>query len=155
MSWLSSITNSLRLDDDDDEDQEEQQKNHNNKHTPNPETITVDLKSPTKPETNSESEPSTPTARGVKEDLSELKQTISRRLWGVASFLAPPSEPEPEPKSEPQISDPERATDEDLIAGIRSDFAEISGRFRSGISKLSENKAVLDLKRSALSATTI
>ncbi|MED6226154.1 hypothetical protein PIB30_100679 [Stylosanthes scabra] len=150
MSWLSSITNSLRHDsDDDDDDQQQQQKNHNNKHSPNPETTTVDLKSPTKPETNSESEPSTPTARGVKEDLSELKQTISRRLWGVASFLAPPPEPEPEPKSEPQISDPERATDEDLIAGIRSDFAEISGRFRSGISKLSENKAVFEITKIA------
>ncbi|XP_015957953.1 uncharacterized protein LOC107482073 [Arachis duranensis] len=148
MSWLSSITNSLRLDDDDDDvdDQQPQQQNHN-KHTPNPETATVDPKSPTKPEPDSQSEPSTPTARGVKEDLSELKQTISRRLWGVASFLAPPSDPEP--KSEPQISDPERATDEDLIAGIRSDFAEISGRFRSGISKLSENKAVSEITKIA------
>ncbi|MBA0722322.1 hypothetical protein Golax_003007, partial [Gossypium laxum] len=30
-------------------------------------------------------------SRGVKEDLTELKQTLTRQLWGVASFLAPPS----------------------------------------------------------------
>lgn len=28
--------------------------------------------------------------RGVKEDLSELGEALSRQLWGVASFLAPP-----------------------------------------------------------------
>lgn len=29
-------------------------------------------------------------AKGVKEDLSELTSTFTRQLWGVASFLAPP-----------------------------------------------------------------
>ncbi|KAL3505103.1 hypothetical protein ACH5RR_034944 [Cinchona calisaya] len=28
--------------------------------------------------------------RGVKEDLSEFTETLTRQLWGVASFLAPP-----------------------------------------------------------------
>lgn len=33
-------------------------------------------------------------AHGVREDLSEIKQTLTRQLWGVASFLAPsPSQP--------------------------------------------------------------
>ncbi|KAL6992598.1 hypothetical protein U1Q18_010709 [Sarracenia purpurea var. burkii] len=40
-----------------------------------------------------------PLDRSVKEDLSELTQTLIRQFWGVASFLAPP----PYPRS--QISD--------------------------------------------------
>lgn len=28
--------------------------------------------------------------RGVKEDLDEIKQTLTRQFWGMASFLAPP-----------------------------------------------------------------
>ncbi|CAA0824639.1 BSD domain-containing protein [Striga hermonthica] len=35
--------------------------------------------------------------RGVKEDLSELKDSLARQLWGVASFLAPPPPPPPPP----------------------------------------------------------
>ncbi|CAI9115885.1 OLC1v1016898C1 [Oldenlandia corymbosa var. corymbosa] len=33
--------------------------------------------------------------RGVKEDLSEFTETLTRQLWGVASFLAPPPPPPP------------------------------------------------------------
>lgn len=35
--------------------------------------------------------------RGVKEDLSEFRETLTRQLWGVASFLAPPPPPPPPP----------------------------------------------------------
>ncbi|KAK6160590.1 hypothetical protein DH2020_003971 [Rehmannia glutinosa] len=35
--------------------------------------------------------------RGVKEDLSEFKDSLTRQLWGVASFLAPPPPPPPPP----------------------------------------------------------
>ncbi|KAI3465244.1 hypothetical protein Pfo_021907 [Paulownia fortunei] len=31
--------------------------------------------------------------RGVKEDLSEFKDSLTRQFWGVASFLAPPPPP--------------------------------------------------------------
>jgi hypothetical protein len=31
--------------------------------------------------------------KGVKEDLSELTKSLTRQLWGVASFLAPPHPP--------------------------------------------------------------
>ncbi|KAL2529430.1 BSD domain-containing protein [Forsythia ovata] len=34
---------------------------------------------------------------GLKEDLSEFKETFTRQLWGVASFLAPPPPPPPPP----------------------------------------------------------
>ncbi|OIW10901.1 hypothetical protein TanjilG_27850 [Lupinus angustifolius] len=152
MSWLArTIANSLRLD-------EDEQELHN---------IGDNLKSP---QNKSESEPvqsdpqspssfaSTPTARGVKEDLSEITKSISRQLWGVASFLAPPPDSDPvplkpsasdrNPTSEPSDSN---AIDEDIISGIRSDFEEISGRFRSGISKLSGNKTVSDFTKFASS----
>lgn len=36
-----------------------------------------------------------------------------------------------------------------MISGIRSDFAEIGGRFRSGISKLSSNAAVSEFTKIA------
>ncbi|KAI4388653.1 hypothetical protein MLD38_000963 [Melastoma candidum] len=29
-------------------------------------------------------------ARGVKDDLEELKQSLTRQLWGVANLIAPP-----------------------------------------------------------------
>ena len=83
-------------------------------------------------------------------------------MWGVASFLAPPPEP---PNPHNQISDPNtnhtdttdqlshqldsNASDEAVIAGIRSDFAEISGKFKSGISKLSSNKTVFEITKMA------
>ncbi|XP_061338903.1 uncharacterized protein LOC133285660 isoform X2 [Gastrolobium bilobum] len=124
MSWLArTIANSLRLDDDEQEDDSQLQS-----------------------QSESSSSPSTPspTGRGVKEDISELTKSISRQLWGVASFLAPPADPQT------HISDP-NPVDEDLIAGIRSDFAEISGRFKSGISKLSGNKTVSEITKIASS----
>uniref|UniRef100_A0A6M2ENC0 BSD domain-containing protein n=1 Tax=Populus davidiana TaxID=266767 RepID=A0A6M2ENC0_9ROSI len=80
------------------------------------------------------------TPRGLKEDLTDLKQTLSRQFWGVASFLAPtPSENDPHPDDE----------DAALIAGIRSDFSEIGGKFKSGISKLSTNKTVSEFTKIA------
>lgn len=33
------------------------------------------------------------TSRGVKDDISALTETLARRLWGAASFLAPPLAP--------------------------------------------------------------
>ncbi|KAF5811054.1 hypothetical protein HanXRQr2_Chr04g0176961 [Helianthus annuus] len=85
---------------------------------------------------SSSSSPSSPT-RGVKEDLSEIPKTLTRQLWGVASFLAPPPPSVPiNHQSDP--SDLEDAAPEGIL-GIRRDFAEIGGRFRSGISKLSNN----------------
>lgn len=80
-------------------------------------------------ELNESSSPLSPN-RGMKEDLSELTKTLTTQFWGVASFLAPPS-------SADEGSDPGGAP------GIRSDFADLGGRFRSGISKLSNNMAAV------------
>ncbi|KAE9596711.1 putative BSD domain-containing protein [Lupinus albus] len=139
MSWLArTIANSLRLDEE--EDKEDLHNNDDNLiSTQSKSELESDPQSPS-------SSASTPTARGVKEDLSEITKSISRQLWGVASFLAPPPDPDPNPPSEPSDSN---ATDEDIISGIRSDFEEISGRFRSGISKISGNKTVSEFTKFA------
>ncbi|KAJ6732688.1 BSD DOMAIN-CONTAINING PROTEIN [Salix koriyanagi] len=119
MAWLArSIANSLNLDDDDDDDEEEDFYNT---------------------ESDQQQRQST-TPRGLKEDLTDLKQTLSSQFWGVASFLSPqPSENDPHPDED----------DAALIAGIRSDFAEIGGKFKSGISKLSTNKTVSEFTKIA------
>ncbi|KQK13392.1 hypothetical protein BRADI_1g09847v3 [Brachypodium distachyon] len=82
-------------------------------------------------------------ADGVKEDLTELSKTLSRQFWGVANFLAPPpgeASPSPSPSSADGRSTAAETPPE--IAGIRNDFSEISGRFRTGISRISTHKAV-------------
>lgn len=115
-------------------------------------------------------EPETPT-RGVKEDFSELTKTLTRQFWGVASFLAPPPASEdPNPRSSPETdssasdhgrrsdsSDPAAspyadeaaAAESPRIAGIRSDFAEIGVKFRSGFSMLSNTMAVSEISKIA------
>lgn len=155
MSWLArSIANSLKLDDDDDDDDRT--------------NAAVDSKPESEPNPNqaspshshSSSDPNTP--RGVKEDLSELTKTLSRQFWGVASFLAPPppesSEQQPDHADEkeenslrppPSFDDTDELSDEALIAGIRSDLSEIGGRFKTGISKLSNNINVSEFTKIA------
>ncbi|KAJ0733069.1 putative BSD domain-containing protein [Helianthus annuus] len=115
MSWFArSIANTFNLDDD-----EQQQHQH----------------SPTDPHLEPQNNDSS--RGGVKEDLSEITKTLTTKLWGVASFLAPP------PSDHPPHSDPEP------VSGIRRDFAEIGGRFRSGISKLSSNIHVSEITKLA------
>lgn len=121
MSWLArSIANTLRLDDEDAKD-------------------TASSANPIKPnhqnqEIDENNDPSTPVSpsRGVKEDISELTKTLTSQFWGVASFLGPP----------PPLEQVE-------ISGIRNDFAEIGGKFRSGISSLSSNMGVLEFTKRA------
>jgi hypothetical protein len=143
MSWLArSIANSLKLDDNDNDDEDT-----------NINANAADPKSPPKPKPDSPSSPSTPSPRGVRDDISELTKTVTRQLWGVASFLAPPPPPPqipdsnpPQPSDQPDHGEP---SEEDMISGIRSDFAEISGKFKTGISKLSSNKAVSEITKIA------
>jgi len=105
-------------------------------------------------------QPGTP-SRGVKDDISELTETLTRRLWGVASFLAPP--PSPPEASTPRAATPAQGEEEGIedgedatvlsprIAGIRSDLAEIGGRVRSGFSMLQNNLAVAEISKIASS----
>ncbi|KAM0841545.1 hypothetical protein ACQ4PT_058970 [Festuca glaucescens] len=88
-------------------------------------------------------QPHSAAAEGVKEDLTELSKTLTRQLWGVANFLAPPpgeASPSPSPSSAESQSTAAETPPE--IGGIRSDFSEISGRFKTGISRISRHKAV-------------
>ncbi|KAL6838588.1 hypothetical protein ACP4OV_031644 [Aristida adscensionis] len=127
------------------------------------------------PDAEEDEQPNTP-SRGVKDDISELTETLTRRLWGVASFLAPP--PTPPEVSTPRAAAPaegeedeqeeEERKEEDgdgsggggeeeeealspRIAGIRSDLAEIGGRVKSGISMLQNNLAVAEISKIASS----
>ncbi|KAD4888286.1 hypothetical protein E3N88_20359 [Mikania micrantha] len=130
MSWFArSIANTFQLDVDDDE----QRSPEHNTNTD-------------QPEVEEDDSPLTP-GRGVKEDLSEIKKTLTRQFWGVASFLAPPpSDEHSNQQSDP--SDPEDAAPE-VVSGLRKDFAEIGGRFCSGISKLSSNIDVSEITKLA------
>ncbi|KAL5706690.1 hypothetical protein ACHQM5_024824 [Ranunculus cassubicifolius] len=148
-SWLANLANSLGVDDDD----------HNNYKQP---IHNNNEQSPSSPKSQNEDSSSEIPGRGVKEDLSELTKTLTRQLWGVASFLAPPptptesSSPSPTP-APPSISDWNRwdssdqqsVDDSSRISGIRNDFAEIGGRFRTGLSKLSNHKAVSEFSKMA------
>ncbi|XVE82958.1 hypothetical protein DITRI_Ditri16bG0047100 [Diplodiscus trichospermus] len=148
MSWLArSIANSLKLDEDDDD--------HSNAALdPKPESDSNPTQS--SPSHSHSSDPNSP--RGVKEDLSELTKTLTRQFWGVASFLAPPPPPssdqplypvEEEKSPRPPADYPDELSDEALIAGIRSDLSEIGGKFKSEISKLSNNIAVSEFTKIA------
>jgi hypothetical protein len=80
--------------------------------------------------------------RGVKEDFSELTKTLTQNFWGVASYLAPQPPSDHSQTSISTIND---------SSGMRGDLAEIGGRFRSGISKLSSNIAVSEITKMASS----
>ncbi|KAF8400603.1 hypothetical protein HHK36_013902 [Tetracentron sinense] len=94
----------------------------------------------------SEEEESSSNGGGVKEDLSELRKTIGRQLWGVASFLAPPPVTDSDALNPPVT--PSDSSSQTFL-GIRNDFAEIGGTFKSGLSLLSTNKAVNGISRLA------
>ncbi|XP_052201947.1 uncharacterized protein LOC127807842 [Diospyros lotus] len=85
MSWLArSIADSLRIDDDgDDEDQTDNDNHH---------AAPIDRHTESEDEDEEDDDRA---GRGVREDLSELRQTLTRQLWGVANFLAPPPPPPP------------------------------------------------------------
>ncbi|XP_010463759.1 PREDICTED: uncharacterized protein LOC104744398 [Camelina sativa] len=125
MAWLArSIANSLKLDEDDEDDQKQRVGGDD-------ETV---------------SNQSSQSPRGVKEDITELTKTLRSQFWGVASFLSPPPSSSPDLKERTDHARVGEDEDEDLIAGIKNDFAEIGGRFRTGISKLSGNLPVSEFR---------
>lgn len=146
MSWFArSIASTLRLEDDDDDRDDAVSSNHD--HSTGKPTTEKQQKD------EDDSLPVSP-SRGVKDDFSELTKTLTRQFWGVASFLAPPSQSEPDkslldPTSEPARDSDDEESDSAGIAGLRSDIAEIGGRFKSGISKLSKNIPVSEITKMA------
>ncbi|XVE70212.1 hypothetical protein DITRI_Ditri10aG0054900 [Diplodiscus trichospermus] len=155
MSWLArSLANSLRLEDDDNESSAYSGVGENDVVTNESQSSPPHRHKIQNEQTKGEQQSLSPEqvaelqSRGVKEDLTELKQTITRQLWGVASFLAPPPPPLPPPRSSTQFNrqsndgsfsnlnqsepwdqsisdDEEDPTDSEAVAGIRDDFAEI------------------------------
>lgn len=137
MSWLArSLANSLRLDDDAYAENDVATKTP---HDPSPVNDNEEEEKTDKLINEEEAQ-----GRGVKEDLTELKQTLTRQLWGVASFLAPPPT-----SNDPAVSNLNQSEPYDRSASceegealdstrIRNDFAEIGGRFRSGVTEISK-----------------
>ncbi|KAL1195038.1 hypothetical protein V5N11_031130 [Cardamine amara subsp. amara] len=138
MAWLArSIANSLKIDEDDDNEKETIKSNS--------------IEDSGSDQSSSPSVLQSQSPRGVKEDISELTKTFRSQLWGVASFLAPPPEKN---QTEDHVEETWRSSDlregdEDLIDGIRNDFVEIGGRFRTGISKLSGKVPVSEFSKIA------
>ncbi|URE10467.1 BSD [Musa troglodytarum] len=150
--WARSLVNSLRGDDEEDEESAEEETSNEKSH------IRSRSRSQEGEIEEIEEVGITPT-RGVKDDLSDLTQTLTRQLWGVASFLAPaPVGPDGSDRTASAMSDEAAlpavaaAAESPRIAGIRSDFAEIGGKFKIGISSvLSHTKAVAEISKIASS----
>ncbi|CAK9212517.1 unnamed protein product [Sphagnum troendelagicum] len=74
--------------------------------------------------------------KGVKEDLSELTKSLTRQLWGVASFLAPP----PPPAEESSIDSPKPSSSPNSagqrLIGFCSDLAELRGTVATSFSRI-------------------
>jgi hypothetical protein len=135
MSWLArsiAATLSSAPSDDDDDDRSEANSGDN---TPD--------------HAEEDEQPDTP-SRGVKGDISELTESLTRRFWGVATFLAPPPA-EAEAEAAEAEDEEEDGAQSPRVAGIRSDLAEIGGRVRSGISMLSNANAVAEISKIASS----
>ncbi|KAM3688499.1 hypothetical protein ACJW31_10G154800 [Castanea mollissima] len=131
MSWLArSLANSLRIDDDDDDTDANDEDEENDVASEYPNDSDPSPSSTTKlshQDNNGGLESEEAQSRGVKEDLSELKLTLTRQLWGVASFLAPP--PPPSSSSQSQPSSPSAHSD---LRRLRfDDRAEISKKMNA------------------------
>lgn len=144
MSWLArSIANTLRLDDDDDDEVEFKRNSQNDdvtrvansstashvvdEDTSTYEEIDLDERSNNDNDHRSDDDDDDDLNRGVKEDLSELKETLTRQLWGVASFLAPPPPPLPPGKSDLFAADGDRIEKSVLIDGSEEEEGEYVG----------------------------
>ncbi|MFQ6656820.1 hypothetical protein Gotur_026757 [Gossypium turneri] len=158
MSWLArSLANSLSLDDDGKEsassrDEENDDVSHDSRSSAPPPHLIHNEETEAKGEHQSlaPEQVAELQSHGIKEDLSELKQTLTRQLFGVASFLAPPPPPPPPPLSstqfnvqsngrsfsnlnQPEPSDQSISRDEEdpsdpaAVVGVRDDLAEIGG----------------------------
>ncbi|MCD7471031.1 hypothetical protein HAX54_011311 [Datura stramonium] len=71
-----------------------------------------------------------------RSDFSELTKTLTRQFWGVASFLAPPPQSEPDKPLLDPNSEPARDSDDEESDPVGSRVCvaillEIGGRFKS------------------------
>lgn len=119
-SWFArSLANSLRIDDDDDDGDIQ-----NDVVTESPTTSPRNNNNNAdESEEQEENNDETLQGRGVKEDLDEIKQTLTRQFWGMASFLAPPPPPSTISQSQQQ-----QQVDGDVISNQNSEMEQ--GVFR-------------------------
>ncbi|KAK5824016.1 Threonine--tRNA ligase [Gossypium arboreum] len=112
MSWLArSLANSLLLNEEDDNESTSSVDEENDVATHQSQSSSLPLRQSLEPEETqslqqhslSPQQIAELQSRGIKEDLTELKQTLTRQLWGVASFLAPP--PSPRTQSDRRFDD--------------------------------------------------
>jgi hypothetical protein len=130
MSWLArSLASSLRLSPSDEEQEP---------------ITTLNRESETEAESESESDN---TNRTVKEDLSDLTQTLTRQFWGVASFLSSQNLTSGSSSSDDHLTNVESPR----IDGIKNDFAEIGNQLKSSISLISSAKVVSEVSKIATS----
>ncbi|KAL5777569.1 hypothetical protein ACOSP7_010495 [Xanthoceras sorbifolium] len=109
MSWLArSIANSLRIEEDGGEENDVVPNQIHPDSSPTGYHEISPKNEQTKQSSSSELEENEGQSRGVKEDLTELKQTLTRQFWGVASFLAPPPDnlDESGPSDQSDLEDP-------------------------------------------------
>lgn len=115
MSWLArSIADTLGIDDDVDQsgDERDQPQGVEDVYISELDSSAREAESDGFKEEEETDEDCDDPSRGVKEDFTELKQTLTRQFWGVASFLAPPAPPPPPP---PRLDRKERdLNDEDV-----------------------------------------
>lgn len=103
-------------------------------------TTTADRESETEAESESEFDNSN---RTVREDLSDLIQTLTRQFWGVASFLSSQNPTGGSSSSDDHLDNVESPR----IDGFKNDFAEIGNQFKSSILLISSAKVVSEVSK--------
>ncbi|KAK2978153.1 hypothetical protein RJ640_006035 [Escallonia rubra] len=141
MSWLArSIAHSLHIDDVDEDDDENDAVEGRTSNADDHSRFEAEEEQAAEDDGDDEDvDRSENQGRGVKEDLSELGHTLTRQLWGVASFLAPPphsdrlSPPDSNRSDPPGQSGSGYASEEDDAESVfRGGFSDAGGEFRGG-----------------------
>ncbi|KAM7516971.1 hypothetical protein LguiA_006554 [Lonicera macranthoides] len=129
MSWLArSIANSLRIDDDEDDDEDStttSAKTYNSQSHQEPLEESQEFEEEEDDESDNQ-------GRGVKEDLSELRETLARQIWGVASFLAPPPQLDSNPTLSHHYPDPSVSDRNRWDSSVRSGSGDVSDEDPAG-----------------------
>ncbi|WJX35304.1 hypothetical protein P8452_23316 [Trifolium repens] len=120
-SWLArSLANSLRLDDDIQNDTVTVS-SPTNQHQHNNALIRSQLEEEEQ-QYDDDDDDETQGRGGVKEDLDEIKQTLTRQFWGMASFLAPPPTISQSDHNFPEQQQQQQHVDDAVISNQSSDM---------------------------------
>lgn len=138
MSWLArSIANSLRLDDDDVAESDSRYETATTSPTLHHQHAPRESRDDDDDDDESDVDDDDQLGRGgVKEDLSEFRETVTRQLWGVATFLAPPPPHQPDrdrrdSSCSGDVSDEDAPSD--FVSNSRFSSERSGGRVGDGI----------------------